>query len=70
MNPLIFIANVLASSYKLAHIKWSFGDIYEFEMVESIVKIIKDEMNKLYEWYVNKYRQHINSFNDETPLFF
>ena len=38
MNPLIFIANVLDPRYKLAYIKWSFRDIYGFDVAESVVK--------------------------------
>ena len=68
MNPLIFIANALDPRYKLAYIKWSFGDIYGESVAETIVKRVKDEMAKLYEWYANEYGQPISSSNEAMGL--
>ena len=49
------MANVLDARYKFAYITWSFEEVYGEFMIAIMVKKVKDQLTKLYEWYSCEY---------------
>ena len=61
MNPLLFIVNVLDPRYKLAYVIWSFEEIYGENVAQTMGKMVKDNLVRMYEWYSNDLGQPTTS---------
>ncbi|XP_050916259.1 zinc finger BED domain-containing protein RICESLEEPER 2-like [Lathyrus oleraceus] len=79
MNKMIYFGIVLDPRYKLSYIEWAFKDMYGVgsKFGSDLVKSIKENLQKLYDWYKKSYDQEHNSIqplgsggnnvsNDET----
>lgn len=52
INLLLFVAAVLDPRYKLKYVQWCLEQIYEAKHVEDLVKRLKKELARIYDWYV------------------
>ncbi|XP_050919512.1 zinc finger BED domain-containing protein RICESLEEPER 2-like [Lathyrus oleraceus] len=79
MNKMIYFGIILDPRYKLSYIEWAFKDMYGVgsKFGSDLVKSIKENLQKLYDWYKQAYDQEYNSIqplgsggnnvsNDET----
>ena len=79
MNKMIYFGIILDPRYKLSYIEWAFKDMYGVgsKFGSDLVKSIKENLQKLYDWYKQAYDQEHNSIqplgsggnnvsNDET----
>lgn len=79
MNKMIYFGIILDPRYKLSYIEWAFKDMYGVgsKFGSDLVKFIKENLQKLYDWYKQAYDQEHNSIqplgsggnnvsNDET----
>lgn len=79
MNKMIYFGIILDPRYKLSYIEWAFKDMYgvRSKFGSDLVKSIKENLQKLYDWYKQAYDQEHNSIqplgsggnnvsNDET----
>ncbi|XP_050895300.1 zinc finger BED domain-containing protein RICESLEEPER 2-like [Lathyrus oleraceus] len=82
MNKMIYFGIILDPRYKLSYIEWAFKDMYGVgsKFGSDLVKSIKENLQKLYDWYKQAYDQEHNSIqplgsggnnvsNDETNAF-
>ncbi|CAL5199326.1 unnamed protein product [Lathyrus oleraceus] len=78
-NKMIYFGIILDPRYKLSYIEWAFKDMYGVgsKFGSDLVKSIKENLQKLYDWYKQAYDQEHNSIqplgsggnnvsNDET----
>ncbi|XP_050882986.1 zinc finger BED domain-containing protein RICESLEEPER 2-like [Lathyrus oleraceus] len=82
MNKMIYFGIILDPRYKLSYIEWAFKDMYGVgsKFGSDLVKSIKENLQKLYDWYKQAYDQEHNSIqplgsggnnvsNDETNAY-
>ncbi|XP_050919470.1 zinc finger BED domain-containing protein RICESLEEPER 2-like [Lathyrus oleraceus] len=62
MNKLIYFGIILDPRYKLSYIEWTFKDMYGVGSVfaTGLIKSIKENLQKLYDWYKQAYDQNHN----------
>ncbi|XP_050896669.1 zinc finger BED domain-containing protein RICESLEEPER 2-like [Lathyrus oleraceus] len=63
MNNMIYFGIILDPIYKLSYIEWTFKDMYGVgsKFGSELVKSIKKNLQKLYDWYKQAYDQEHNS---------
>ena len=57
---------MLDPRYKLAYVMWSFEEIYGEIMAQTMLKKVKEELVKMYEWYTKEYEQPSASTNSQS----
>uniref|UniRef100_A0ACD5UUB1 Uncharacterized protein n=1 Tax=Avena sativa TaxID=4498 RepID=A0ACD5UUB1_AVESA len=68
LNPLLFIAVVLDSWYKLKFLEFCFSNIYDQDKAKFFTKKVEDGLRRLFEWYVEAESVASNSEAPHAPL--
>jgi len=49
---LLYMTNVLDSHLKLKYVKFCFGELYDYDKTQLLIKNVKDNLVSLYEFYL------------------
>jgi hypothetical protein len=65
INKMIYFGIILDPRYKLSYIEWAFKDMYGVgsKFGSDLVKSIKENLQKFYDWYKQAYDQEHNSIH-------
>jgi hypothetical protein len=49
---LLYMTNVLDPHLKLKYVKFCFGELYDYDKIQLLIKNVKDNLVSLYEFYL------------------